>query len=709
MLMKRITPVLFLLAAAIMVSATCPFLTVDVQENVAVNRSVRGVFTIALKNTGSASQNINVNALCDGSIVRCEFPDLPTPLSLAAQATAVVHLEVPTEKLAAGNYSVPIQAWSGFTNQCLEQRNTVLTVRDNGTAASGVQATTAIFPSGDVTARPGETISFTITVANNKPETQHFSVLYGSSEGNPFAENTFVSPSEFSLEAQQTKLVEAKIIIPVGTPALLKQFSFRVKATTAGAQQASYDLPIKLFVYSGTLNLQLDGQPSQCVQAFHNQQITRTLNVRNLGDVAGPFDASIVALPEAASFMQLDKTLLELSRGELQQLKIIASPLPSVKPARYAFTLLVSYDGLNAVAYDSCVDVYGVSGTNALSQQEFSAPRGMITTIPFIVENNGSLQSNYSVSYSPNPFNGITLAVSPNSFTLAPGEKKEAAITIAAASSAELGAKQTHLTLYSSTQQQDVLLKLRVVSANSSDSPLAVRAASFNALAGKQSQSTVRVKNNGQLAISNVELVIEGIPSAWYGVQKTSETIPAGATKDFLVTFTVPAGNEGEYPVFVAAFSGLESTKTISSLAVEEPRATIAMSIVNVTKRNEEIFVRIVVRNNGNVPLSQVAASIPESPEFVVTQEKSVSLQPGGEAFVDVRVVPTDNTQSRDVFIRLASPEGAQQFQAVRLPELKASAEEGGDAWKIVAIILLIVGILVLVSREEVDDLLKRK
>ncbi|MEK6923637.1 MAG: hypothetical protein AABW54_00160 [Candidatus Micrarchaeota archaeon] len=694
--------------------AACPFLQVTVQESAQVTAPGTATFSVSLFNNGPSTQSIYLNSLCRPEEFDCQFKDLATPLVIPSGASATVHLQATVVDAQPGMYNLPLQVWSGFANACLEKRNLQLQVTGTGGQPVPSAAEAYVNPATDVIARPGDTVDYAITATNNRPERVYYKILAGSDEGNAFEATTTISPQVFSLTPGESKVAYATVTIPLGTPSMFKQFLFRVETATASAQVNYTDLPARIFVYSQHLNLQLESTPGQCLPVFHNKPVGLGMTMRNFGEVTGPFQLSISASSTVQPYLSFDESLFQLLRGESQAFTLTADVPATVAPGYYAYTLYAKYEGFDAIAFDSCIQVSGVSSTSALSRQEFPAPRGQLTTIPFVVENNGTLASNYSINYNPVPFTGIQLTVSPASFMLAPGERKTAGVAVQVSAAAQLGRKNTAMTIYSTAGQNEIALSLNIISANGSDSPLRVKASSYETVAGVPRQYAVRVTNAGNKKIDNPLMIIEGIPSHWWKAEATAQNIPASSYKDFLVTFKIPAGTpSGEYLAFITVISGLESTRIPTRLEVSDPQAKLSIRITNVSKSGtqpEVVTVRIAVTNDGNVPASQITASIPGGSGYLVSEKRETSLQPGQAQYLDVLIAPIEDEPSREVFISLSSREGANSAETIKLPALRAATlpTEEGDSWKIIAIILLFVAILVLISRDEVGGFMQK-
>ncbi len=702
-----------LLIMANTASAACSFLSIQA-DNIDIERPATAIFTISVSNLAENAEIARINTLCNPSQLDCAFTDLADPLQLAGLETKTVHLSIASAGLANGTYSIPLQVWGGITGACLDERNLALTV--TGTEPNNTingTPTASITPTGDVIARPGDVIDYIIILSNNAPETRIFNVRSGNSEGNHFS--TTLSGSEEVLEAGGSALMQARVTIPIGTPTNVFEFTFLVTVTDAAGNRVTLDLPARIFVYSQSLNLQVTTASAQCLNAFHYKDAYDEVTLKNYGEITGTFTTEITSSSAIAPYLRADKRVFELKQDESTTLRINTIIPPNVAPGTYAYTLNVRYGNYIAATRTSCINVYSVTGIDALSTQEFTVTRGSLTRIPLPITNNGSIENTYSFSYSPTVAKDYFLIIDPSSLTISPGATREATIIIQTGPLVQLGKLTVPITIHSAAGAKVVELKTTVASANGTDSILRILAPETTIFAGIPSQKTFRVFNYGSTSLDNVHFWLDGLPQAYWSSITPRKTIAPGKSADYLVTFNVPLDYaDSLVPYSAIAAAGLESTKQRLSLNVLLPNSRLDFNIVETTAQpgTGGVRLKLSVTNTGNMPATRVTPRIPSTGEYAVESDTTPDLAPGASEYVYVRITPLSDVPAQDVFLRLQSNEGATAQKTVRLPATGAATNallNADDAWKLIAIIVILAGILALLSREEVADMLSKR
>ncbi len=707
-------------AFSALASAACaPFLAVAADGQLEVTQGTDAIFIVTVTNTGSSTQTISANSLCDAPL-SCSFPDLSGPATLVPGQSTVFHVVVSTASAPAGNYTVPLQVSAGAAgSQCVEERRPVLKVRapdrPTPTPAPGAPIAAALATGDDDFAtQPGRTLVFTLFVENTAAETQFVHIGHGRGEGNVFAESTFASSDEFELKPRGARTVRIELTVPPATPGGFYDIAFKARATSSSAKVFSVDLPARLFVYSPNLYLRLANAPSagDCLQAFHGNASSRELQVINSGEVRGPFETDLQAGTAAFNFLSINQKSFEAKQGERNNLRVTAAPSEAVPPGTYLYTVVVKYLDHVALRFDDCVVVRGVVDVQATQAIDYTLLRGSSASLPLRLSNNGSLAEKYAIEYNPGPATGVTLSVKPSSFELGPREAASSEVIVQASKDAPLGRLRMPLTLRSPALTRELALNLRIASDNRT-SPLSITPNRFLAFESTPTQVVVAVRNTGRAALDGVQVLVEGLPRGWTAVDSQPKRIAQGGQAEFLITFSVPAGGlEGArtktLSFAIYAVSGLESVREESWLDVFTPVNSLDVQVselreTRVSGSVTEVTLVARVRNNGNVRASGIQFSAPYGQqEYIVEGERTLSLGPQESDEVNVRVTPTNDVQQQQVVLRLASAEGAQSLKSVQLPAMTPSA--GGDNslfWKVVAIVLLATAIFAVVAKDE--------
>ncbi len=709
---------LVLTGFAALAAATCaPFLSFTIDQSLEVTQGTDAAYTVVISNTGSATQTVSIASACSPPL-GCSFPDTGGSITIVPGQNAVAHLQVSTANAAPGNYTIPLQVSSGAAGvQCTDEKTTLLRVRQSSSPLPSANPSSpvkvALTPSKDIASRPGETLVFTIFAENNGAETQFVSIAHGRQDGNVFADSTLVSSDDFQLAPNEGRSVRIELTIPPSTPGGIYNVNFRATATSSSAKISSTDLPASIFVYSDTLFLRLASAPSNgdCIAAFHSNSTSRELDVINSGKIVGPYSVELQAGSAIYPYLSLSQSQFEAKQGEKTALFVTAAPTASVAPGVYPYTLLFKYSNFVALRFEDCVKVNAVIDAQSSAIPEQKLPRGGQLSLPLSLRNNGSLVTQYSLDYNPAPATGITLSITPSDFKLAPGENATATLVAQASRDAPLGRLRTPIILRSPNFSRELSLVLNVVSDNRT-SPLSITPNRFVTFEDTPTQTAITVRNDGKLTLPQVQLVVQGLPNEWVRIDSSPRDLAPGQQADFLVTFLVPSGalpGTGQKTIAFGLFaaSGLESIRTDAFLDVFSPvRAldvkVIASSPTTVNGESTETVVRVSVRNSGNVPASQVSAAAPYSNDYVVHNDRTLSLAPGTQDEMSISISPVGQSSRQDVVLRFASGEGATTVKSVAVPAMNATPTGGsGLFWKITAVVLLAIAILALLAHHE--------
>ncbi len=709
---------LYLVLFTSFASASCTFLSVDVDESTQVFYPHPASYSIRLTNTGPSPQTVTVASLCDADTFSCTFPDLPNPFVLTSAQSATVHMHVDTTRARAGAYSIGLQVSGGTAgNSCLEQRTLSLGILSNSsnesTANPSVEAT--LVPESTKTATPGDTMRYAIRVSNPTAESALVNIKSTEIEGNIFSSTTAVNPVQFQLPAGQTRVSDFSFTIPAGWPGGLQEFTILLTIVSPAGQIKAISLPVRVFVYSPRLYLQLAHAPysGACVNAYPTNASYASFLIRNLGELTGPFTADVQVPPSIANAVTFTPSTFTLKQGEARSIDVTFTPTSATPTGSHYYTIRVKYLGLAAITYSGCVDVKPIYGVDAAATQEYTILRGQTNTIPIRVSNNGSATQNYSITFNPSPVQGMQLLIDPTHFPLSPAESRIVNVVVQADASTELGPIVVPLSVRASNITRLLPLHLFVASSNASgSSPLSIFApASTDVFEGMAVQASVRVSNTGSKTLTGVELFAEGLPADWITIRTKPADIGAGKSRTYLLTFTIPANarQPGPRVFYLTAVSGLESVRVPMLIHIITPVRQLSYKVTDFTPVQaqgtvREIHVRLRVSNTGNTPATNIEASIPFATGYVVRTERPLHLAPGQSGEVDVIIEPTAAVASRDVFLKLQSEEGAQSTDSLKLPALEPIVSQP-ELWpRALAILLLLIAIAALIKREEIEQ-----
>ena len=693
------------------------FITCLVPEN-NVTQGAAAVYPLTVSNAyGAYPISVSLGAVCDPANLECVFADIPVPNIVPAGEYRTYDFYAYTKNAAPGNYSIPLRVTASRPGyECSEDALLALTVRANATAIvpeyEGVQAT--LYPSTSVSARPGESVKFFLTLRNNLNEKTFAEITSGGT--NPFEETTRYGYTDVQLNAGETKVIEIEVTIPPGTPGMTANFSFVVR--TGACCYRDVVLPVQLCVNGPTVSIVLTGEPvpGQCLEAKYGEPLSLRLGARNDGEVKGPYSFSLEATEAAKKFSSVAPKETEIAPGDRRFVNITVAPRQETGFGTYYLSLLANYLGYNVLRRDYCVRVSASENISVTKEDSYEIMRAATNTLPFGVKNTGSAACDFSLEAPPVP--GMTLRLVPSAFSLAPNEERQLELVAGTTLSTVLDDYSVPVVLRSAasscntTKQIDFMLS--VVSSNrSGESLLDFEERDYKAVEGVSTTYQVMVSNNGPLTFKQARLEVSGIPLQWAWTSAPRD-IPAGASRTFELTFK--PSKQGNYPIAVAAVSGREAVRIDSTLAVEPAQkkidfATLASVPVQEGGATRETRLSVAVRNTGNVPATQIQPLLFSSQAddlLLETQPAVISLDPGQTATIQivVRPVASAETSEQDAQLKLGSAEGASDIKAVKLPAMTGQAVKAplpGFPWKIIAIILILMAIFAILAKEELE------
>ena len=704
-----------LLGFTLMAAASCPFLSVTADPVASANIPGSATYTISILNTGPGTQSITVSSLCDASTLDCSFPDLPIPYLLAPGQSSTVHLVVGTADEQPGTYRIPLQVTGGTPgNACLASQTLIL-IANSTTAPSTPNATVtaSLSPAGIYSGTPGTSVSFKVNVNNPTLQDAYVTLESGLQQGNPFLQSTSIAPVQFMIPAGSSQTSVVTIAIPVGWPGGLNNFPLQAAVSFPDASTTTITLPVQLFVYSPRLFLQLISAPgpTTCVNAFEGNSTSVDIQVANDGDITGPFNVSLTLPGNLTGITTQSQDLFSLNTGEATDTFLNFTPTSATVPGLYFYSAQFDYLGLPAIVYTGCVKVIPVYGLDAVSTQQFNIVRGIAQTIPLSVANNGSTAQNFSVEFDPLPLPGVALSVDQPEFSLAPQQSLTVNFLLQADDTALLGPATIPITFQSTNATTQVSLNVNIVSSNlTGSSPLDIIAPpQVHVFNGLPQQQSITVNNDGQTTLPQVQLLAQGFPEGWVQVLTPPLDIPPSTARTFLIAFNVPADADQPGPrvLYLTAVSGLNSVKAPLLVVIQQAvnQLDYAVTGFSQTSSGPQVNLNLTVTNTGNIPETGITPSIPYATGYAVSA-LPISLAPGQSGYLNVAVAPTANDAQSDVFLQVASVQGASKTNTVRLPAMSPSGSVSDYTPQLVAIIILLVAIAAVVKRDEVEQAL---
>lgn len=638
----------FILLAAVFlipaVSAACPFLDVSGIFQANVTQGGQAVFPLTLTNLGFNNQLIQLSGSCPEGLT-CSFSPSSSDVLVPSQ-TKTFSLVVDANRV--GNHSLPM-ILSADNNAC---QTLDYALKVNPAPSAGQQAfVVQVFPEGNASARPGQSVSYQVNIRNNQASLGYARLKVVS----PLKTTTELEAVDVDLAPQSDKTVTVKVIVPAGTPRGTYELLFTVEAFDgSGCCSYSYAVRRPLFVFSDKLQLTLQNEPFSCLLAPHDQVTKYVFRLRNDGEIAGPFDLELVGGKAIFDASSLDASRLEIAPGDAQQLTWTTKPPSSMVLDKYPLILRAKY--LDWVIFEKplCFVVNAQRGFVVSSPDSYTITRAEPAEINFTVRNNGTAVSVLTVSATPP--SGFDFRLPEASFTLSPGQAKVVRVLVSTTRLTPLGERKLPIEVSDGRIRQSLNAYVNVVSSlKPGKSFLKVETASPAVYAGVPYNGRIGVTNQDAKTQPNVTIRIDGLSPSWYDVQTESLNIVAAKTAYYDVLFTVPAGERSQsVPFQVTAESGSgEKARATLSLKVTEAPAHLDVAVTNVQRSGDDVAFTVVVYNNGLKPLQGVDVTAGGNTQSVGTlqpgEQRVLAFQALATAPLVVQARASDGTTSREV------------------------------------------------------------
>ncbi len=217
----------------------------------------------------------------------------------------------------------------------------------------------------------------------------------------------------------------------------------------------------------------------------------------------------------------------------------------------------------------------------------------------------------------------------------------------------------------------------------------------------------VRVSNSNTLAYNDVALDVLDIPASWVSVS-APQSIPAASSRDYTVMLTPHAQAGSNLLLEFYAHSGREGVKVPARFSIVGAERKLSFQTTDkVTQGQQSYSFTATVRNDGNQPLTNVHpllfASSTQGLQLEATPA-TVDLQPGETAEIRITIRSAAGAQNpaQDATLRLTSAEGSSTASVIQVPVLNSPQPASEPlSWKVILAVLLLIGIFVLLAKEE--------
>ncbi|MFH0836026.1 MAG: hypothetical protein V1834_02575 [Candidatus Micrarchaeota archaeon] len=691
----------FFLSFVGLASASCEFMDISFLDSATVQQGVQAVYPIAITNNGLAAESVYLNTICPAGL-SCSFDPVPNAL-LQPSGHAEFTFKVGTAGAQAGAYLIPVKVTRGFQSSACEVMDLTLIVN----AAPVHEEPTELFIVSIVkpeaqAVRPGEKLSYALTVKNNDVQ-KAFARVKAIGD---FSSGFVFSSVDFDVLKNSEKTVTAKLTVPPGTPSGTYRGVFEVLFVTASGVQYTREFSYDLFVFSDVLDLVLENEPLNCVEATHDDEVKWTFRLRNEGGIVGPFKARIEGDSTVEGFVEVKQDLIEVEEGDSQPLELVFAPSHLVPVDSYSFNLVVSYLGATVFNRQYCVHVEAETGFEVVKESVYEIPRCSTVSLPIEVKNTGTLVDSYQIEVEQR--NGFYVVADPGSFKLSPGESKQVNLVVSTSLfETELGRDYFNIVVRSAkAASKRVRVDLAfIASGKQGESFLSVQEDVLSVVRGTQTTVQITAFNSKSVGLPAVELSIDGLDASWVQVNTPVRDIPAKTAQVFEASIFIPATiSASSFVLKVKLASPVgEAVEKEVTLLVTSPKSSLNSQIESQSFVEEngvkKIVVAIRVTNTGNTVLSGISPSAVTG--FMVSNPASISLEPG-ESQQMLLELNANEVSGDSASIVLKSSDGTYSNQ-VNFPAVEP--DQGlkipVESWTLVALLLLLVALFLFMTQKE--------
>lgn len=683
------------------VLAQCAYLQVTAVANATVMQGSLANFPIIVKNQGTGAQNVYVSGTNPfmGAIETSFDQSFAT---LAPSQDGVFTFSAYADSADPGVYEFPIEVATDIgSSTCTQGITLILTVKASGGApVDPGEVKASIYPTQLKQLFPGEKAEYQISIYNHLDETVIASI---DTPSNPLDSSTSLSESDMKLAAGESRIVKASITLPPGAPKGDFETVFRVQVTS-GCCVKEFLLPVTIRSNSKAADLRILEEPLECITVKHGERKFLELGVRNDGDIKGPYSLNLVGDDSSLKNVKLPLRLFELNPGEREYYNISVFPNELVPIDTYRFTVQAKYLDFLLFEKELCYNVEGISNVEVQKPLNAQVSRCETDAFQIKIRNAGTIRDEYAIE--ARPLLKATPYVEPEVFKLSPGEQQIVNYIVQTTCKTPLGRQLAAITvrprLASAVTSS---FNVQVVSnASSAASPLKLEGPSkINAVEGETKRLVVNVQNTGTEDLVSASVEVLGLPKDWV-FSELPKTIKAGKTAPFYVL--IRPAKQGSWSIKFEATSGDEKSSFDSQLLALAPTRQIVSSFdVSPISENgitKEVFVKLTIRNIGNLGLSDISVRSRESDINLIPQGAIQSLPPGASADLAVKVEPLKDTPQKDVSFEITSDGDVLKIETIGLPALQRIGGEEEFPWRLVIIGILLILIFWLLARQAI-------
>ncbi|MBI4361102.1 hypothetical protein HY572_05010 [Candidatus Micrarchaeota archaeon] len=673
-----------------LVSASCNFLDVSTTLSAQTTQGLQAAYPITLFNEGLQPQLVQLSGTCPQGLT-CTFQPSSQAV-LTPSETRTLTLVVDADK--TGNHSIPVTVTSdSVACDVLNFSLDVRTADPLETKAFGVR----VFPEGNSSARPGQTVSFEVSIRNHQNE-RGFARLKVIS---PLEKSTDFDYVDIDVPAQGEKTVTAKVNIPAGTPRNTYEVLFVINAFDgSGCCEHSFLVKRQVFVFSDLLKLQLQDTPSSCLLVKHEQETTHTFRLRNDGEVQGPFEFELVGNQYSRDASHLDTQALDIAPGDYQELKWILNPPSTTVLDEYHVILRGRYQDYVVFEQPLCFVVDAQRDFTVFANESYPITRGEQSPIAFTVRNTGTIARTYTVT--ANPPAEFDFRVDAPSFTLSPSQIKAVTLAVGSTKQAQLGEHKLDVTV-SDGRVRKSLNAYMVVSSSlqPGKSFLEIKPEVYDVYAGITEPERVAVTNAHAKTQTNVRVRVDGLPENWVTQSAEQKHIVPGKTAPFDIAFNIPVDQstqQRQIQITAESDEG-EKTRIATVLQIREAPSHLDVAVTTVNRNGNDVTYTVVVYNNGLKTLNQVNVNSGGSIQTIS------QLEPGEQQTVTFTALA-----AAPLTVQAQSQEGVQS-QTVQVP-LNAESRLFSLSGLLIAVIILmlvLVAVAFMLRKEHLDEVARQQ
>lgn len=494
------------------------------------------------------------------------------------------------------------------------------------------------------TARPGESVVYTISV-ENWGNTQDTVIL---TKSGAYSDWGTLSDTSVVLSAGGTYDITLTVDVPFD--ANEGDYPINVRGTSQGntSHYCEIHLTTTVVPYQYEVDLTCD-QPSQ--DARPGDTVYYTIVVENQGDTTDTID--ITKSGTYSGWGSLSETSVTLSEGEITDIALIVDVPSEAQGGDYQINVKGTSQG-NSSVFDeitttTTVEPYYYEVNLSCQNPNQDARPGDLIIYTIRVQNRGDTEDTIEIEKSGEYNNWGTL--SHTSVTLEQGEAMDITLTVDIPSDAQgddysisvKGKSSNDASVYDELTVTTTVVPYHYEVELTSEEP------NKTARPGESIVYTINVKNKGDIT-DTFEIVKSGSYSNWGNLSDIFVTLAEGGEKVITLTVDIPNDAQGgDYSIFVEGISQNDPSVSheISIITTVIPYHyevnLICEQSTKITRPNETVQYTISVENKGDInDIVTISKSGPYS-EWATLSHTSVSLGPQNTTDITITVsVPYD-------------------------------------------------------------------